>query len=560
MKEKNYTNWFEEYYKDPDQIKSKDVEKLEEKIYYDIDNFNMYIDVPAGAKAVKFIEIMNQLKLTLWQKNTIFLFFGCVIDLDFKGEKITTRFYKELFLEIARGNGKTPLAAAIMSYKWMIDKEVNSQFYGMANTKNQAGLLFNELNKIVNLPFYEQGGFKSQGRGDSSKIIQEEDVNFDCRIQAYSPQNLDGLNYSIAVVDEVHEMQDLTTFDTLVQGKKHYNACLVIITTAGQIDDGVYDFYSDRSEMIFRDFSVAKEDRLLPVRYRIDDPSKWDVETEIMKANPSWNEKYFIGSKEEIMNKIQQIKHTPSLKANYFRKRLNWKVTGNTSFYDYEMFDYDHSYDEEEMLKKYSRNRWFIGIDLAEWEDLSSVVMFTRDGDDNMILISKSFISRRGYNKHKAKGILPMKKYVEQGNLIIAGDHNTDHNKIFDYILAWESKLNIQFVCYDPAYADYLVERFGEELGWYEKSYLTKGSSTAVSISPQMKKTKEALIAKKVFYNNNFFETNLLNIGYKEIVKGSTILFEADNKNKAKLHDEASAWYYALLGEYRYKKTILKII
>lgn len=564
MNQDKNINWFYEYYDYVEKHNipiSKHIKKLKDKVEYDLDN-GAYWDLEAGNKPLKFFKKYFNFEAVYWQRFVIFTFFAIYEDITIDGEIIKKRFYREMLLEIARGHGKTPLAALIMIYKWFIDKDIEPQFYNIALTKDQAALIFGYLSTYVDSPALKSLGYSSIGRGESSKVVKKDKKNFKCNVLSSKDLNtLQGVNYSLCIFDEVHALKDITIYTGMIQAQKHYNASTIAITTGGEIDNGVYDYLCDKAIRCLKSPEENYKQQFLPFLYRVDDPTKWNHEEELIKANPSWNLKYFYGSKTLIQNGIEDIKFHPELKADFLRKRCNLKVTSSNKYFEREIFEYDRSFNEDKLLEELKYNEWFVGIDLAEWRDLSSVVFITHnDNDGKTYIISKSFISEKGYQEHVKKGIMPLAAYKKNKELIIAGKDNTDYNVLIDYIEEMNKKMTIEFVGYDPSYSEYMLEEFANRFGWYEKEYLSKIATTPANMSPQMKKIKELLINKKLMFNSIFLKEQFLNIDVIEEIKGHTKLYKPDNKNKFKLHDEAVATFYATLAEYRWKKDIMKKI
>ena len=103
-----------------------------------------YIYSPRKAiRAIEFIENFvhhsegrnDLLKLELWQKACISVIFGIV---DSEG----VRWFREVVIIIARKNGKTLFAAAIIEYMTFLDGEYGSKVFCVAPKLDQADLVY----------------------------------------------------------------------------------------------------------------------------------------------------------------------------------------------------------------------------------------------------------------------------------------------------------------------------------------------------------------------------------------------------------------------------------
>ena len=102
-------------------------------------------------KAIKFIENFchhsegrsDLLHLELWQKAIVSAIFGIM-------DKTTGyRQFREVFIIVARKNGKTLFAAAIAAYMTYVDGEYGAKVYFLAPKLDQADLVYDAFYQIV---------------------------------------------------------------------------------------------------------------------------------------------------------------------------------------------------------------------------------------------------------------------------------------------------------------------------------------------------------------------------------------------------------------------------
>lgn len=102
-------------------------------------------------KAIKFIENFchhsegrnDLLKLELWQKAIVSAIFG-IMD-----PSTGYRQFREVFIVVARKNGKSLFAAAISAYMAYIDGEYGAKIYFLAPKLDQANLVYDAFYQIV---------------------------------------------------------------------------------------------------------------------------------------------------------------------------------------------------------------------------------------------------------------------------------------------------------------------------------------------------------------------------------------------------------------------------
>jgi phage terminase large subunit-like protein len=139
------------------------------------------------------------------------------------------RRFRELYIETAKGSGKTPLGAGMMLYMLVADGQVGAQIFAAAVTRDQAKLSFTDAERMVeaspylaelltrtvnNLAFADQGSF--------------------FRAVSSEKRGLDGKRVHGALIDELHEHATPVVVNKMRAGTKgNRNALIVKITNSG---------------------------------------------------------------------------------------------------------------------------------------------------------------------------------------------------------------------------------------------------------------------------------------------------------------------------------------
>ena len=149
-----------------------------------------YFDAKKANKAIKFIENFchhsegrsDLLKLELWQKAIVSAIFGVVDAGGF-------RQFREVFIMVARKNGKTLFAAAIIAYMTYLDGEYGAKVYCLAPKLEQADLVYDAFYQIVQSDD-ELDEMAKKRRSD----IYIEQTNTSIRRLAFNSKKSDGFN------------------------------------------------------------------------------------------------------------------------------------------------------------------------------------------------------------------------------------------------------------------------------------------------------------------------------------------------------------------------------
>ena len=139
--------------KDGSEIAGRWVKLVYSMIVKGLETRAFFYDAKKAHRAIAFIEnfcrhhegtLAPQLiKLELWQQALTAVIFGVVDDTG-------ARQFREVCLVIARKNGKTLFAAAIIAYCVFCDGEYGAKCYCLAPKLDQADIVFEEIKKFIN--------------------------------------------------------------------------------------------------------------------------------------------------------------------------------------------------------------------------------------------------------------------------------------------------------------------------------------------------------------------------------------------------------------------------
>lgn len=129
----NYINKYYQAIKDGSIVVGRWILLLYEYIVKGLEDKSFYFAPKKADQAIKFIENYchhskgrnDLLKLELWQKALVSVIFGIVDEYNY-------RQFREVVLIIARKNGKSLFAAAIMAYVSFLDGEYGAEIYCLA--------------------------------------------------------------------------------------------------------------------------------------------------------------------------------------------------------------------------------------------------------------------------------------------------------------------------------------------------------------------------------------------------------------------------------------------
>ena len=385
------------------------------------------------------------MKLELWQKAGISCIFGIV-------DENGNRQFREVVWIVGRKNGKTLLASGIANYSLYADGEYGARIYFAAPRLQQADLCFSAMwQSIIHEPELEE---KTKKRKSDIYVSES---NSSAAPLAFSSKRSDGFNISCCIADEISSWQGDAGLKMYEVIKSSFGSreqpLLVSITTAGYINDGIYDELIKRSTAVLN--GNSKEKRLLPILYRIDDVDKWNDINELKKSMPNLGVSVSV---DYMLEEIAIAEGSYSKKTEFLTKYCNIKQNSSTAWLPSKFIV--GATDNNIRLEDFYKTYCVMGIDLSQTTDLTAVsVVIERDSKLN--IFTRFFLPTNRIEEATQRDCIPYEKYIQQGILIPSGDSVIDYNDCFRWCVDLVEKYMIYplWVGYDRYSATYLVQQ-----------------------------------------------------------------------------------------------------
>lgn len=505
---KKKINYIVEYHnaiKNKKVIVGKWIKLIYEILVAGIESGRWIFDYSKANKAITFIENFchhsegrnDLLKLELWQKAIVSAIFG-ILD-----KETGFRQFREVFLVVARKNGKTLFASAIMAYMAYIDGEYGAKLYCLAPKLDQAELAFDAFYQMVQMED-ELADISKKRRSD----IYIEELNTSIRKIAFNSKKSDGFNPHFVLNDEMEAWpgdQGLKQYEVMASSQGARDQGLILSTsTAGYINDGIYDELMRRSTAFLKAPNKASaESRILPLLYLIDNPEKWYTKNEIKKSNPNLDVSVKWGF---YVEKIKIAKKSLSAKAEFLTKYCNIKQNSSIAWLDY--IDVEAAAVKPFSLEEFKRCYCVAGIDLSRTTDLTAVTLvIEKEGISHVV--TKFFMPERRYEVAINEENVPYNIFKEQGYLQISGENQVDYRDVFNYFIDVVKKYKIMplKVGYDRYSAGYLIQDM-KEAGFHMDDVYQ-----GTNLTPVLRAFEGDLKDKKFnIGENNLLKAHLLNV------------------------------------------------
>ena len=458
------------------------------------DDFPFYFSEKHGNHAIEFIEQFCRhyqgehagelVKLELFQKAFIQQLFGWL-------EKDTgLRRFREYFFEVPRKHGKSFISGCVSDYMLVADGEEGAEIYSAATKLDQAKIVYNVAKNIVEQSPELRALVKSTREGLSFKMTRS--------IMKPLPnesKSLDGLNIHFVSLDEIHELRDRNMYDGLIQVMKaRRQPMLGIITTSGFFREGVYDILHDYNSDVA--LGLKKDDRVLPIIYKLDDVEEWKNPKMWIKANPGLGS---IKSYVQLADDVERAKQDPTYLPTLLTKDFNMKQNQTSTWLSYEDTFNDKKYDMDMLRNSYAVG----GCDLSSTLDLTCATLLIRKPNDETIyVLQKYFLPEVKLNKidERTTQEAPYRTWEKQGWLTVNEGAQVNYHNVTEWFAEMVREYDIRplWICYDRALAGYWVDEM-QQYG-FEMEKTAQGPYTW---SQPMKEMGAAFTEHRVNYNFN---------------------------------------------------------
>src|SRR5690606_22451804 len=216
-------------------------------------------------------------KLEPWQVFALTNIFGWV------HEETAVRRFMYVYLEVARGNGKSMLLSGIGLYLAFASGVIGARVYSAANSEDQSRIVYDTAKTIVERQPELQ---RALGLIPEVRRIRQPGRNSEFRPLPGIPR--DGKRVYAALYDELHEAKDQAQWNSLTQSMgKIPDAITIAATTAGyDLSSFCYRLRTDVTQILE---GKVDDERHFGLIYGADPEDDWRSDVAIIKANPNLN-------------------------------------------------------------------------------------------------------------------------------------------------------------------------------------------------------------------------------------------------------------------------------
>ncbi len=390
-------------------------------------------------------------ELGAWQKFIVGSLFGWVNDAGL-------RRFRTAYIEIGKGNGKTPMAAGLGLYMMVGAGEPGAECYSAAVGRDQAGICFRDalrfrnaspalVNSTVehaaNLAFPALGSFfrpiSSEGRG------------------------LDGKRVYYAAVDELHEHASAVVLDKMRAGTKCWdNALIFMITNSGYDRHSVCWQQHEFSLKVLE--GIVENDEHFAYVCALDDGDDWMGDEKCWpKANPNLGVSI---SPRYLRGLVAEAREIPA-KQNIVA-RLNFCVWTEqaTRWLPLERWDGCSGELAPAALAEQLRGRecWG-GLDLASVSDICALAWIfpPKDAGERWKVVTRFWVPEENVARRARKDRVPYDRWIADGLIEATPGNVCDYDIVRARILEDCERFRVREIAIDRWNATQISTQLQEE-------------------------------------------------------------------------------------------------
>lgn len=447
-------------------------------------------DEDLAARPIRFIERFlrptkgsyNRMELMPWQ---------CFVEGNLYGwvhKETGLRRFREALIAMGRKNGKSTLMAGNASYLATKDGEYGADVYLLANSKAQAGIVYDTCRtQIMASP-----ALAAEFRPLRDGLYYDKTHSKICHLASDSLK-LDGLNPHGAIFDELEEYRKFTLLNVIRNGMGgREQPLLLMISTMGTVLDGpltyYYGLFTDAMQEGMLETSVADSMFAficeLDSEAEINDPDSW------IKANPSLG---VLIDLERMKVDWQRAQKVPQERSDFITKRLNVMCdASDTVFAEAEVLNRNRAkYDTDGLLGRMC----YGGYDLSSREDFTAAALEFQLDDGRLYWLQHSWIPRRKVELDNEK--IPYYEWAMKGYLTIVEGEYVEQPVVYEWFREMGKRYAIQCIGYDPANASWLNRMLETE---FKTQIVRQGPLT---LNDPMKDIHEKLLDGRIVSNDD---------------------------------------------------------
>ena len=429
-------------------------------------------EAAAGDFVIDFIQTFctppNQedpMVLTPWEHALIYVTYG------WKRADGTRRF-RRAYLEIAKKNGKTALAASLALYHLIADGELSPRVFISATTHKQASICFKEAAAMRSRNADLREAIHQSGNEPILALYTDNLGRMSMMSRDAATE--DGAVVSCAILDELHRWKNGSNIYSVLRygGRTRKQPLMIETTTAGASADGTSLCYSEREYGAKILDGHIEDDEFAPWIFCMDPKDDWKDPANWVKSNPSMG---YIIQESNLLKEFNETEGKPASLGEFKRFCLNiWSSESEDPAIEIERWD-DCCREEvanhpdprrlrKESLEELKGRLCFAGLDLAPKIDTSALVLVfpPLKPIEKWRIIEYFWCPADNAAARVKRDRVPYDVWRDQGFITMTPGNLTDVRYIAEQIIEISKNFDLKELAYDDAWSQELIRMLGE--------------------------------------------------------------------------------------------------
>lgn len=451
----------------------------------------LWFDAEAAEHAIAFFDFCPHLKgewagspieLEPWQQFFLWCLFGWM-------RADGTRRFRFGYLEIARKNGKTTMAAGVGLYLAFADSEPGAEVYAAATKKDQAKICHGAASGMV-----------SRSPVLASRLsVYANNISDETTLSKFEPlgrdsDSTDGLNVHGAIMDELHAWRTRDLWDVIETATGSRQQWLIMaITTAGFNRHSVC---FEKHEYLAKVLSgLIEDDSFFGLIFTVDegddpfaDESCW------IKANPNLG----VSVKwDQLREAVKRAKESPAAMNSVLRLHFNVWTQAETRWLNVDAWRGCGSALEADSL---AGRRCYAGLDLSSSIDITALVLVfppVEEGEPYKVL-PRFFVPEDNMRERARRDRVPYDVWCRDGLITATPGNVIDYAWILDQVQRDAKQFDLAEIAFDRWGATLIYQQLAD-LGLQVVEF---GQGYA-SMSPPARELEKLVLAGKICHGGN---------------------------------------------------------
>jgi phage terminase large subunit-like protein len=404
---------------------------------------------PVSGDEIIHFEDAEPFKLDLWQQFVVGSLFGWYWD-------DVARRFRVGYIEVGKGNGKTPMAAGIGLYMQNADGQPKAECYAAAAVKDQAKIQYRDAVNMVQASEDLRELVEQHGEKEVYNLVNRKTGSFYKPISA-EKRGLDGKRVHYAGIDEVHEHTNDLVCNKMRAGTKGRRSALILEITNSGFDRTTVCYqhheYSDR--VLSGQVPLADSDSWFAYVCSLDEGDDPMVDEACWpKANPNLGVSI---QTRYLRDQVSEARGMPSKESIVRRLNFCQWVDAESPWIDSDLWRAcEKDFDLEELRGR----RGYGGLDLSGTRDLTAHAMAFQREDGGVDAFVEFWTPAITLAERSKADKVPYDVWVKQGHVRSTPGRAVDYAFVAQRLGELKEIYDFDSEAFDP----YRIKYFETEL------------------------------------------------------------------------------------------------